>query len=324
MVDTAVDKKVLSVILVTLMFTKVSPIGVSTRDFCYTERWCEPGVWFKTFLYCINAVQLYPSPVNVNPDYLVRNMSMTPLMLVNFDTLQPGPWILKNIRNTVALNFGPGMQVMGGNFPKVYETLYALFRWGSAVSNGSEHTYNNRRYPMEMQIFHVVHPYPDVLIALYSEAKSVAALSIFIDVSVTHCLDLLCMCVVGNQVAVSPVVLRNLLPEDISKFYRYEGAMTFPDCLPIVSWLIFEEPIYISQKQYKRFFSEVYYHEPDEEPPKLLVKNFRPVTTLGFRILEVSPNATIPPKDSVSGLSANVLAVLSACLVSLLMKWMSY
>lgn len=51
----------------------------------------------------------------------------------------------------------------------------------------------------------------------------------------------------------STFCLNNLLPSkaNLSKYYRYQGSLTTPDCAEVVVWTLFEEPIPISQSQVK-------------------------------------------------------------------------
>lgn len=51
----------------------------------------------------------------------------------------------------VILQVGSGMSVSGGGLPDVYHTIQLHFHWGGAATNGSEHTVDGRRYPMEVQ-----------------------------------------------------------------------------------------------------------------------------------------------------------------------------
>jgi carbonic anhydrase len=43
--------------------------------------------------------------------------------------------------------------------------------------------------------------------------------------------------------------LRDLLPESLSKFYRYMGSLTTPGCQEIVVWTVFADPITASESQ---------------------------------------------------------------------------
>lgn len=43
------------------------------------------------------------------------------------------------------------MAVSGGGLPDEYHTIQLHFHWGGPATNGSEHTVDGRRYPMEVQ-----------------------------------------------------------------------------------------------------------------------------------------------------------------------------
>lgn len=53
----------------------------------------------------------------------------------------------------VVLEVGNGMQVSGGGLPGTYRTIQLHFHWGSVSSNGSEHTLDHLRFPMEVWAF---------------------------------------------------------------------------------------------------------------------------------------------------------------------------
>lgn len=52
----------------------------------------------------------------------------------------------------VVLEVGNGMSVSGGGLPGTYHTVQLHFHWGSLNTNGSEHTVDRHRYPMEVSV----------------------------------------------------------------------------------------------------------------------------------------------------------------------------
>ena len=46
-----------------------------------------------------------------------------------------------------------------------------------------------------------------------------------------------------------PLSLQDLMPTDLDKFYRYSGSLTTPGCNEIVTWTVFDKPIYLSEIQ---------------------------------------------------------------------------
>lgn len=69
----------------------------------------------------------------------------------------------------VVLEVGNGMQVSGGGLPGTYRTIQLHFHWGSVSSNGSEHTLDHLRFPMEVWAFR----------CLYLKTKQLCSLNVF-------------------------------------------------------------------------------------------------------------------------------------------------
>ena len=44
-----------------------------------------------------------------------------------------------------------------------------------------------------------------------------------------------------------------LLPKHTSSFFRYNGSLTTPACNQVVTWTVFNEPIYLSERQVSLF-----------------------------------------------------------------------
>jgi carbonic anhydrase len=54
----------------------------------------------------------------------------------------------------------------------------------------------------------------------------------------------------GNEWELNETLsLRDLLPDSLSKFYRYMGSLTTPGCQEIVVWTVFADPITASEDQ---------------------------------------------------------------------------
>ncbi|MEM8829326.1 MAG: carbonic anhydrase family protein [Cyanobacteria bacterium P01_G01_bin.19] len=65
----------------------------------------------------------------------------------------------------------------------------------------------------------------------------------------------------------------NLLPENTSKYYRYQGSLTTPPCSEIVTWLILKQPVEISRLQIARFL-------------EVIGNNARPIQAVNSRSIE--------------------------------------
>ncbi|XP_060085574.1 uncharacterized protein LOC132564986, partial [Ylistrum balloti] len=58
---------------------------------------------------------------------------------------------------------------------------------------------------------------------------------------------------INMEVEIPATRLRDFLPEDTSKYYRYNGSLTTPGCFESVIWTIFEDKQTISFKQLSKF-----------------------------------------------------------------------
>ncbi|XP_078018173.1 carbonic anhydrase 15 isoform X2 [Epinephelus lanceolatus] len=303
---------------------------VNSDDYCYDEPHCDPYAWGDMFPSCHPLLEEHHSPINL--DYqMTRNESLGPLHLEGFDVTQTGHWTLKNNGHTVILQVGSGMSVSGGGLPDVYHTIQLHFHWGGLAKNGSEHTVDRRRYPMEMHIVNMKSIHPNLTAAL-EDPTGLAVLGFFIDVVyadnvhfglisqklfsvaykgwrtlvekilscllivlfVTLFLSRLCILPQGQTTKVKPFPLMNLLPKhNMSQYYRYYGSLTTPPCSQVVVWTLYEVPIYISWSQLAQFTSQIFSTEEDAELVTPLQSNFRHIHPTFSRIVSASKDAKL-------------------------------
>ena len=48
---------------------------------------------------------------------------------------------------------------------------------------------------------------------------------------------------------IAPFKFKGMLPNDLTKFFRYPGSLTTPLCQESVTWTVFKDPVMISQYQ---------------------------------------------------------------------------
>ncbi|KAL7884091.1 hypothetical protein AOLI_G00068610 [Acnodon oligacanthus] len=258
---------------------EASAFKVSTLDYCYKEDDCNPYKWGKIFSSCVpNETKLH-SPIDLG-DGAVKTDSV--LELSGFGDRQAS-WTVANIRDTVVVEFATGMTISGRSWlPYEYRVVEMMFHWGSKTSNGSEHTLNKRRFPMEMQFVGVAPGYVDVEAASHQQS-GLAMMGVFIDIGTEENVPFKAISDAvtkvpypGDSVKVAPPALFKLMSGD-SRFYRYQGGQTTPPCLQNVEWIVFEKPIFISNDQYLRFACHLYYSDKNSPEKKLLVENYRPI-----------------------------------------------
>ncbi|XP_056146420.1 carbonic anhydrase 15 [Lampris incognitus] len=271
----------------------------NSEDFCYDEDYCDPYAWGDTFPSCHPLLEEHHSPINLNGQ-MTRNESLGPLRFEGFDAVQPGHWTLVNNGHSVVLELGSGMSVSGGSLPGVFQTIQLHFHWGSPSSNGSEHTIDRHRYPMEMHIVNMKSIHPNLSAAL-DDPTGLAVLGFFIDVAyadnvhfghVTQKLS--AVAYKGQKTSIKPFPLMNLLPEhNMSQYYRYHGSLTTPPCSPVVVWTLYEVPVYISWSQLEQFDAGIYSTGKDAEHATRLHNNFRHIHPTFSRVIYASKDAKI-------------------------------
>ncbi|XP_060786658.1 carbonic anhydrase 15 [Neoarius graeffei] len=247
-------------------------------NYCYTEDSCNPYNWVKIFPTCIASGSALQSPINL--EYAAtENNSISPLELRGFDVPQRS-WTVVNVRDTVVVKFQAGMTVKGGSIKHNYRIVEMRFHWGSNTTNGSEHKLDGHRFPMEMQIVGLAPGFADVEAASLVQS-GLLMMGVFINIAsdenkafkaIAHAV--LSVPYPGDSVTVTPSALSHLLP-DSYKFYQYHGGQTTPPCRQTVTWIVFEEPVFISREQYLAFITHLYYSDKNDTMKKLLVENYR-------------------------------------------------
>ncbi|KAK3744750.1 hypothetical protein QZH41_003386 [Actinostola sp. cb2023] len=88
----------------------------------------------------------------------------------------------------------------------------------------------------------------------------------------------------GQSVRVLALSVKDLLPKDTTKFYRYSGSFTTPQCNESVEWIVFHQTVSISSSQLDKFRG-IFASSPQNTKKIPLVNNFRPVQPLNSRIV---------------------------------------
>uniref|UniRef100_A0A8C3RY49 Carbonic anhydrase n=1 Tax=Chelydra serpentina TaxID=8475 RepID=A0A8C3RY49_CHESE len=208
------------------------------------------------------------SPINIDRRKVQRDSNLGDLLFEGYDQAPPGKWRLMNnghtggyLCQTPSLPPSLAPQTL---FSK-YRALQFHFHWGNLKENGSEHTIDGHQFPMELHLVHMNTKYktfneakghPNGLAVLGFLYKPFIPRMGFYDDGFSFSLSLSLSLALSQEDFVdlaSTFCLNNLLPSvaKLSKYYRYQGSLTTPDCTEVVVWTLFEEPIPISQSQVK-------------------------------------------------------------------------
>jgi len=239
------------------------------------------------------------SPINFNTSKM-KKATFEDFKFVGYD---------RNLKNDTLVNDGHSVkmestyqpQVHGGGLPGIYQFAQFHLHWGSTESQGSEHTVNDKAYPMELHLVHFKTEYGntigDAIKGGGRSDDSLAVLGIFFQIEkednkalepLMNALDEIATKDLNTKVIMQSASLASLLPTDTKNFYRYMGSLTTPGCNEIVVWTVFKEPIGISASQMAKFRQNV---KIDNDSGKKLVDNYRKVQPLNGR--EVRSVATV-------------------------------
>lgn len=110
----------------------------------------------------------------------------------------------------------------------------------------------------------------------------------------------------ANPIA-EPLSPEQLLPDDRSSYFRYEGSLTTPGCNEFIIWTVMKRSVPLSMTQIERF------HKMKTDHGKNLTANYRTPQRLNSRPL-VLVKSTLDERSSAAGrtIDVAVLAALSA------------
>lgn len=208
---------------------------------------------------------------------------------------------IKNTGNTVQVDFSTGAQVSGGGLSEAYDSLQMHLHWGNGtLVPGSEHTVDGKQYPMELHIVNVKSSLNLNTTSAVADPTGLAALGFFIEAASGNAtgspaswktLTSYLANITTNGASVningSGISLDDLLSGvNRTKYYRYLGSLTTPNCNEAVVWTVFKDSIKISSDLIDLFSSTVRYSPTVSD---LMTNNFRVVQNLNGREVTTQP-----------------------------------
>ncbi|XP_053133558.1 carbonic anhydrase 14 isoform X2 [Hemicordylus capensis] len=231
------------------------------------------------------------SPIDIQMGSVQYDPSLPPIEPEGYRNPGSDPFALTNNGHTVQMSLAEGMNLHG--LPNIYTAVQLHFHWGSkGSSGGSEHLIDGQAFPGEL---HVVHfnseKYANVSEAMH-HPDGLAVLGIFLEVgkmenpaynNIFNQVDKIQYA--GEEDTVSPFNIRNLLPEHLGHYFRYNGSLTTPPCYQSVLWTVFHQPVQISAAQIEKLQKSVYSSKAGSSTPQSLVDTFRHPQLLNGRVV---------------------------------------
>ena len=244
-----------------------------------------PSEWSKMYPVADEGVR--QSPVNIQTENAVP--AGIPELLYKYE---PANVKIVNTGSSWKMDFETDVSnLSGGPLEDKYKIWQMHAHWGkSGGKGGSEHTIDGSQYDAELHIVHYNDKYENPTLAA-AQPDGLAVLGMFLKAGKAHEeLDKICRNLTDVQTKDKSVVKdedwidpSQFLPGS-KTFFTYPGSLTTPPLYESVTWIVFKEPVEVSEEQLETMRSLKFGEEESEE---YMVDNFRPPCDLKGRTIRV-------------------------------------
>ncbi|XP_026537823.1 carbonic anhydrase 12 [Notechis scutatus] len=265
------------------------PAPLNGSKWSYVGPDGEKG-WPKKYPFCGGVFQ---SPIDFHNDILQFDSTLLPVELEGYNVSSDVKFLLTNNGHSVKMNLSSAMRIR--NFSFRYSAAQLHLHWGNRnKQEGSEHTISGRHFAAEL---HIVHYNADQYLDLKSaidKPNGLAVLAILMEEgdfnpSFEKIFSHFQHVKYKDQETIVPGFnVRDLLPDRLDDYYRYEGSLTTPPCYPSVLWTVFRKPVEVSAQQLLALETTLYCTESNDPAPLEMVDNFRRVQEFDERMVSVS------------------------------------
>jgi len=227
------------------------------------------------------------SPIDIDPINTLFDDDLTKVDLQ--ETHRKKSYEFSNNGHSVNIKVEHEALVVGGNLPsKGYRIAGVHFHWGSSDAQGSEHTVDGNKFPLEMHmVTYDSERYPELGTDAVFGSDSLAVLGTMFKISeqdnpiLAPIIDgLKRIQHAGDKTTIRSFPMSTLLPEQTNKYFRYYGSLTTPPCAESVVWTLFLHTQTISSAQLA-VFREVM----EADNTHNIVDNWRPAQPIHKRLV---------------------------------------
>ncbi|XP_036391140.1 carbonic anhydrase 7-like [Megalops cyprinoides] len=234
-----------------------------------------PSSWCKDYPTVQSDQQ---SPINIVPAETEYGDCLRPL-IVSYE--HSNSVNISNNGSSVVVEYDDVHEapvIEGGPLDDVYRLKQFHFHWGGDDYHGSEHTVDGKAYAAEL---HLVH-WNTMKYKTFGESmiapKGLAVLAVFLETGGEHeglhkIMDALNMVKFKGKAADFKGFNPKCLLPNNHNYWTYSGSLTTPPLHESVTWILFKEPIKVSEKQMGKFRTLLFSEEGDDE--RYMENNFR-------------------------------------------------
>jgi carbonic anhydrase len=234
-----------------------------------------PDTWRHTFDSCEGNAQ---SPINIRTCSVKYDPNLSPLSLNGYTTnISLHVWNFTHNGHTIIAYPPPlaHLSISGANLPENFHLVQFHFHWGYNAYQGSEHTIDGMKYPLEI---HFVHE------GRYSNALAVLSILFTLRLEdnphINELLSILNRTINTDVFVEQQINISRLFPATLTpQFYRYNGSLTIPPCTEGVTWIILARKVPISKYQLEIFVRNSVpfnFRSPQQLYSRTISANFRP------------------------------------------------
>eukprot|EP00112_Aurelia_sp_Birch-Aquarium-sp1_P016830 Seg3848.3 transcript_id=Seg3848.3/GoldUCD/mRNA.D3Y31 product="Carbonic anhydrase 7" protein_id=Seg3848.3/GoldUCD/D3Y31 len=243
------------------------------------------------------------SPINIESHKAIydKDLAKNPLKF----GLHSSTIALTNTGASVDVKAQQSYEISGGPLPNPYELVGFHFHWQNKYNHlaGSEHTIDGKAFASELHLVHLNKAKYNSVSDALGHKNGLCVLGVFLELTsgATGHNDLEALTRNFEKIQLKDAEFKSpdpfcpygLLPADQLSYWTYPGSLTTSPFSECVTWIVFKEPIQVSQSQINQFrllktatVEEAAGKEHAELP--CICHNVRETFPLGDRVLRAS------------------------------------
>merc|ERR1712223_1342537 len=252
-----------------------------------------PDSWINDYENCNDERQ---SPIDIDTSSVMDTSECSYLNFKNYDHDITGELVHDGHTIDFNVNDGDDHSISGGTLSNFgdndgdhYHLLQLHFHWGWNSKEGSEHTIDGRKFPLEVHLVHVRDDFPELNATALETENSLAVVGILFHIGDEDAPEMgpITDAIANGNIteyganATLDIDLKALLKRVGPGYYSYPGSLTTPTYNQVVSWIVMEDTVSISEAQMEQFRQAEY-----STTMNPMVKNYRPTQPLNNRFVK--------------------------------------